>query len=152
MVSRGFGTLGKTASSISVFLYVGLGILLYRLLRPAGKILSLVAMLFNFAGGIVTLMASFRNGQAPVNPLLFFGTYCLLYGALIIRSAFLPHLLGVLNIIAGIGWFIYLLPLRAHFVTLSIEVFGFLAEAILMIWLLAKGVDEQAWNRQRSRY
>lgn len=43
------------------------------------------------------------------------------------------------------GWFVFLGPLHSHFLDISIEVFGFIAEAILMVWLLVRGVEEQKW-------
>jgi Domain of unknown function (DUF4386) len=145
LVSKGFALAGKGTNCISVSLYVVLGILLYRLFRPVSRSLSLVAALFNFAGSTVTLMAVLRDGNAPISPLLFFGMYCLLIGVLILRSDFLPHALGWLNAVAGVGWFLFLAPLQIHFLTVSIEVFGFIAELALMVWLLVKGVDEQKW-------
>jgi hypothetical protein len=145
LVSKGFALPGKVTNFISVSLYIVLGILLYRLFLRTGRILSLVAALFNFAGSAVTLMAFFGDGTAPVNPLLFFGMYCLLIGVLILRSGFLPRIIGLLNATAGIGWFVFLVPLHTHFLDVSIEVFGFIAEAILMVWLLVRGVEEQKW-------
>ena len=76
--------------------------------------------------------------------------YCLLIGILILRSAFLPRALGFLNAAAGIGWFVFLAPLHTHFLTVSIEVLGFLAEAALMLWLLVRAVDEQKWAKQAA--
>jgi hypothetical protein len=145
LVSKGFALAGKTTNSISIALYILLGILLYRLFRPVASALSLVAALFNFAGSAMTLMAFLRDGNAPVNPLLFFGMYCLSIGILILRSGFLPRALGTMNAAAGIGWFLFLLPLHVDFVAVSIEVFGFIAEAALMFWLLVRGVDERKW-------
>src|SRR5579863_724125 len=145
LVSKGLELPGKATSCFAVALYIALGILLYRLFLPAGRILSLVAALFNLAGSAVMVAAVFRDGNPPVSPLLFFGMYCLLIGVLILRSTFLPRFLGWLNAAAGIGWFVFLLPLHARFLNLSIEVVGFIAEALLMLWLLARGVNEQKW-------
>jgi hypothetical protein len=117
---------------------------------PAGSVLSLIAVLFNFAGSAMTTITIFRDGDAPVHPLVFFGMYCLLIGILILRSTFLPHALGILTAAAGIGWFVFLAPLHIHFLTVSIEVIGFTAEAALMLWLLLKGVDEQKWFEQTA--
>jgi hypothetical protein len=148
LVNKGSQVPGQVVNVISVMLYIALGILLYRLFRPAGKFLSLVTALFNFAGSAMTLITLFRHGKAPIDPLLFFGIYCLLIGTLILRSDFLPHTLGVMNVAAGIGWFVFLAPLHTHFLTVSIEVLGFIAEAALMLWLLVKGVQEQKWVRR----
>ena len=65
LVSKGFALPGQVANFISVSLYIVLGILLYRLFLRTGRILSLVAALFNFAGSAVTLMAFFVTGRHP---------------------------------------------------------------------------------------
>lgn len=150
LVSKGFVLPGKATNFVSMSLYIVLGILLYRLFRPVGNILSLVAALFNFAGSAVTLIAFLCDGKAPVNPFLFWGMYCLLIGILILRSAFLPHALGWLNAVAGIGWVVFLAPLHIHFLAVLIETFGFIAEAALMVWLLVKGVEEQKWVEEAA--
>lgn len=152
LVSKGFSISGRATNFVSVSLYVVLGVLLYRLFRPAGNTLSLTAVLFNFAGSAVTLTAILRDGKAPVNPLLFFGMYCLLIGVLILRSTFLPHALGLLNAAAGIGWFVFLAPLHIHLLTVTIEIYGFMAEAALMLWLLVKGVEERKWGTAITTY
>jgi hypothetical protein len=150
LVSEGLVLPGRATNFLSVLLYIVLGILLYRLFRPVGNILSLIAALFNFAGSAVTLLPYFRSGRGPVSPLLFFGMYCLLIGILILRSSFLPRVLGLLNAAAGIGWFIFLFPLHFHLLAVLIEIFGFIAEAALMLWLLVKGVEEQRWAEQAA--
>jgi hypothetical protein len=152
LVSKGFVLPGRATNFLSVLLYIVLGILLYRLFQPVSGILSLVAALFNFAGSAMTLVAFFRGGKVPVNPLLFFGMYCLLIGILILRSVFLPHVLGLLNAAAGIGWFVFLVPLHIHLLTVAIEIFGFIAEAALMLWLLVKGVEEQGWVAESTAH
>jgi hypothetical protein len=150
LVSKGFALPGRVTNFVSVLLYVALGILLYRLFRPVSGLLSLVAVLCNFAGSAVTMLAFLHERKTSISPLLFFGMYCFLIGILILRSAFLPRPLGVLNIAAGIGWFIFLAPLHIHMLTVAIEVLGFIAEAALMVWLVAKGVNEQQWVENRT--
>jgi Domain of unknown function (DUF4386) len=150
LVSKGFTLPGRITNFVSVLLYVALGILLYRLFRPVSGLLSVVAALCNFAGSGITMLAFFHEGKTPISPLLFFGMYCFLIGVLILRSTFLPDALGFLNIAAGIGWFIFLAPLHIHLLTVAIEVLGFIAEAALMVWLVAKGVNEEQWAESRA--
>jgi ABC-type antimicrobial peptide transport system permease subunit len=150
LVSKHAALPGKTINFISVALYILLGILFGRLFWPSGKILSCIAVLFNFAGGAMTLLALQSGNDAPANPLLFFGVYCLLLGVLILRSTFLPSVLGLLLLAAGIGWLVFLGPWHTRFLVISIEVLGFLSEAALMLWLLCAGVNELRWVDQAS--
>ena len=50
------------------------------------------------------------NARAYDIYLVFFGLWCVLIGYLIFRSIFLPRILGVLLIIDGVGWMLYLFP------------------------------------------
>ena len=67
----------------------------------------------------------------------------LVIGFLIYRCGFLPRILGVLMLLAGAGWLVFLSPL-AHYVSAPVEVLGILAELLLMLWLLVRGVDRCA--------
>jgi hypothetical protein len=82
--------------------------------------------------------------------LIFFGFYCLLLGYLIFRSDFLPRILGVLMAFAGLGWLAFLSPHLVISLSPYIQILGVLAEASLMLWLLAKGVNVQRWQQQAS--
>ena len=50
------------------------------------------------------------NARAYDIYLVFFGLWCVLIGFLIFRSIFLPRILGVLLMIDGVGWMLYLFP------------------------------------------
>ena len=80
--------------------------------------------------------------------LVFFAFYDVLLGLLIFRSGFLPRLLGVLMILAGVGWLSALYPPLATRLSPYIQVFGFLAEVALMIWLIAAGVNVARWQER----
>lgn len=90
------------------------------------------------------------NDQAFNISLLFFGTYCILIGYLIFRSTFLPRILGVLMMLAGLGWLAFLAPPVANHLSVYIEGLGILAEGLLMLWLLVFGVNPQRWKEQAS--
>jgi hypothetical protein len=90
------------------------------------------------------------NAQTSYIYLFFFGLFNLLIGYLIFRSTFLPRILGGLMALSGVGWLTFLSPPLANDVLPYIEVLGILAEALLMLWLLVKGVNEQRWQERAS--
>jgi hypothetical protein len=90
------------------------------------------------------------NVQANYIAVVFFGLFDVVIGYLILRSTFLPRILGALMVIAGLGWLAFLSPPLANHLLIFIEVPGFLAEAALMLWLLVIGVNVQRWTEQAS--
>ena len=82
--------------------------------------------------------------------LVFFAVYCLLIGCLILGATFLPRFLGVLMVLAGLGWLTFLYAPLAHHLSPYIEVLGIVAEASLMFWLLVMGVKAERWQEQAS--
>jgi len=90
------------------------------------------------------------NDRGAAIALVFFGFYALLTGYLILRSTFLPRILGVLSVLGGLGWLSFLyLPLGYRLFP-YIAVPGILGAASLMLWLLVFGVNEQRWKEQAS--
>jgi hypothetical protein len=53
-------------------------------------------------------LAPFISPPFRINGLVFFGFYCPLIGYLIFRSIFLPRILGVLMMFAGLGWLTFM--------------------------------------------
>jgi hypothetical protein len=97
----------------------------------------------------LALMFLKLHSQAFNIGLVFFAFYCLLIGYLILRSDFLPRILGVLMVLAGLGWLTFLSPPLANYLSRYIQVFGFLAEVSLMLWLLVMGVDARPQASRR---
>lgn len=90
------------------------------------------------------------NDRGAAMALVFFGFYALLTGYLIIRSTFLPRILGVLGIFGGVGWLSFLyLPLGYRLFP-YIAALGLLGAVLLVLWLLVFGVNEQRWKEQAS--
>jgi hypothetical protein len=81
---------------------------------------------------------------------VFFGVYCVLIGCLILKSTFLPRILGALMALAGLGWLTFLSPPFANRLSPYNLVLGFVAELLLMLWLLVMGVNVQRWQEQAS--
>ena len=141
---------GNVTNLIATAFYVILTLLFYGMFRPVNRILSLIAALFSLAGCVVMTLGQFHIAPSSMSPMLFFGPYCLLIGYLILRSTFLPRILGVFMALAGLGWLGFLSPTVAHSLTLYIEVLGIFAEASLMLWLIVMGVNVQRWKEQSS--
>src|SRR5438067_13116791 len=88
------------------------------------------------------------NDRGAGIALAFFGFYALLTGYLIIRSTFLPRVLGVLSVVAGLGWLTFLYPPLGYRLFPYVAPFGLLGAAALILWLLVFGVNEQRWKEE----
>jgi hypothetical protein len=149
MVSRGLAVSGNATNIISTLFYVVVTLLFYGLFKPVSNFVSLLAALLSLAG-CVFMSLGLIHINSPISPLLFFGPFCLLIGYLTLKSSFLPRVLGVLMVFAGLGWLAYLIPALPHFLSLAIMVLGFLAELSLCLWLLVMGVNVERWKQQAS--
>jgi Domain of unknown function (DUF4386) len=140
----------NAANVVANIFYFALTLLFYRLFKPVSPSVSLCAALFGIAGCIIATLGLFQLAPASLSPLLFFGSYCLLICYLISKSVFMPRFLGMLMTLAGIGWLVFLLPLP-NYLSMSIEILGILAEGLLMLWLVVKGVNVQQQKEQTGR-
>lgn len=169
---------GFAVGLISIGLYIALTARLYELFRVVDRNLSLLGAFFSLAGCTIQAFSSilqlvplmleqsdlraFSNEQlraltqmiamlqrSAINlGFVFFGMYCLLIGYLIIRSMFLPRVLGALLALAGLGWLTFLVPPLAAALSPYIQASGVLAEALFMLWLLVFGVNMQRWTEE----
>jgi hypothetical protein len=77
-----------------------------------------------------------------------FAVWVVLLGVLIHRSGYLPKLLGVLMMVAGVGYVVdFLLFALVPDLDWQIAGLAFLAEAVFPFWLLIRGVDLEGWQR-----
>lgn len=142
------GRLGLAAVLIPISCSAAVTLLLYCILKPVNRSLSLLAMFFNLVGlGFEAFNFHYRG--IPIG-MMFHGLYCLLAGYLIFKSTFLPRILGALMAFAGLVWLIYLLPSFAKYLSPYDTAFGLLAEALPMLWLLVMGVNVQRWRNMTS--
>ncbi len=73
--------------------------------------------------------------------LIIFGLHLLLIGCLAFRSGYIPKLLGVLIVIAGLGYLADNVgPLLSANYTVTVSTFTFVGEVLLLFWLLWKAV------------
>lgn len=151
MTDRGLTGSGHAVSLIATLLYIVLTLLLYYLLKPVNGSLCVIAAVISLAGCTNDLLRRFNLVTFRINSLALFGPFDVLIGYLIVRSTFLPRFLGTLMVCAGFGWLFFLSLPPAHSLVISIEALGFVAEALLMLWLLVKGVNGQRWDEQASQ-
>ena len=132
------GKFGIAAVVIPVLCYLGVTLLLYLLFKPVNKNISLLAVCLQV---VALALEAFQWQPRGVSVgMVFHGLYCLAIGYLILRSTFLPRILGALMALAGLVWLIYLSPPLANFVSPYNTVVGLVGEASPMLWLLVMGV------------
>jgi hypothetical protein len=90
------------------------------------------------------------NSYAFDVDLVFFGLWCTLTGYLIVRSIFLPRILGALLMIDGLSWMIYIYPPLAYHLFPFIATASARAELPLQLWLIVFGVNNQRWKEQAN--
>lgn len=90
------------------------------------------------------------NAYAFDIDLMFFGLWCALSGYLMLKSTFLPRILGVLLAIDGLGWMMFVVPPFASSIFPLIAAASALAEIPLQLWLVTVGVNAQRWKEQAA--
>lgn len=186
MASAGLFRLGIGTELVLLLTEIVLSVLLYVLLKPVNKTLSLVAAASRLAmttihGAnllthfIVVLLLSgagyltvFQPDQLQALGMVFLNAYdfgftigivflflhALILGYLIFRSGYFPKILGVLFVIASVGYLIdsFSNVLIANYKTgpvyLALPIA--IAEIAFPLWLLIKGVNVEQWQKRVS--
>lgn len=134
------------ANLIATLCYIAVTLLFYGMFKPVSRSISSLAAAVSLVGCAISALGAFHLVPSRINPLVFFGFYCLLIGYLIFRSTFLPRSLGLLMAFGGIGWLTFLSPsLASHLFPYNMAP-GLLGEGSLTLWLLVAGVNVQRWN------
>lgn len=143
----------NAASLAATACYIAVTLLFYFIFKPVDRSLSLIAAIFSLVGCILGALGVFHLIPPPirsVNPLVLFGCYCVLIGYLILRSSFLPRILGVLMAFGGLGWLTFVSPDLANYLSPFNLAPGIIGEGALTVWLLAAGVNAQRWKEQAA--
>lgn len=82
--------------------------------------------------------------------LIFFAFVCLIEGYLIFKSGYFPKAIGVLMAIAGLCYLTnsFALLLAPKLSSLALVAPCFIAELLLTLWLIFKGVNLAAWKQK----
>ncbi len=107
-------------------------------------------------GAVLATLAIRAHSHGYTLALLIVGAAFLVHGLLIVRSTFLPKVLGVLIQIAGMGYLLngftlFVAPTFAGQVFLVIMLPVLVGETSLSLWLLVKGVNAERWHLVSSR-
>lgn len=86
------------------------------------------------------------NDRGAAMGVAFFGVSGVLNAYLIFRSTFLPRALGILCMLASVGWLRFFFPPLRYPSFTVIAVFALLAAAVQIFWLCVYGVDAERWN------
>ena len=80
----------------------------------------------------------------------FFSFWVILLGYLVFKSGFLQRILGILLMLGGLCYTVLavLFFLFPNFDATIFGLFAFIGEAIFYLWLLIKGVNIEAWEKQ----
>jgi hypothetical protein len=167
----------KTATPLRIVVTlacdVGVALLLYKLLQPVNRVLSFLAAVFRLVYvlvmsvtalnyfGVTHWLQPSRSADAFDAgygwALVPFGAHCAIVGWLIGRSRFLPRVIGLLMMLAGAAYLMFLAPeLASRLFFPWLAIFGVAGEGSLTLWLLIMAVKpnrsaDADSQRQRQR-
>ena len=78
---------------------------------------------------------------------IFFGLWLLPMGYLVFKSGFIPKIVGVLLVIAGVGYVVQSFAIFLGY-NVNIILFTGLGELVFLLWLLIKGVNVEQWKKR----
>jgi hypothetical protein len=91
------------------------------------------------------------NDTGAATAMAFFGFSTFLNGYLIFKSTFLPRWLGVMGMIAGLCWLLFLYPPLGRAAFGVTALYGLLDSVAIILWLTIRGVDEEKWRQQAGQ-
>jgi len=149
-VSRDLALLAVFLNVVSIAIEGAVAMSLIEALFPLGNAHYLEA----FTPGQLQALASLAIRSHAYGfgaSLIFFGCFCLVIGALISRSGYIPRLIGVLMQIAGSCYLInsfalLVAPGVANRIFPAILLPALVGESSLCLWLIVRGVDADKWR------
>lgn len=175
--------LAIAATLLSAIAYTAVVALLYALFQPVNRTLALVSGFIGLAGcavsatflvnslGVLALLDGAPAADAQTQVLVahamrlgalgntlglvFFGFYCVTLSLLVFGATFLPRILGVFLLFAGIGWLVgnlgaIVAPGVIGSLSSQLIPISGLGEFIFTLWLLAMGVNSEKWRAQAA--
>jgi hypothetical protein len=80
---------------------------------------------------------------------IFFGLWLFPMGYLVFKSGFLPKVIGLLLLVAGVGYVVdFTLFFLVPEITIKVSEFTFVGEVLLLLWLLIMGVNVPQWEKR----
>jgi hypothetical protein len=84
---------------------------------------------------------------------VFFGFHCSVLGYLLFKSGYFPRILGVLMVVAALGYLTesfgnFVLPKYEEIFAVVVVVLAVIGEIPFMLWLLIKGVNVEQWKKR----
>jgi hypothetical protein len=92
------------------------------------------------------------NEMGAAIAVVFFGFSTMILGWLMIRSTYIPRVLGWFALVGGIGWLAFLWPPLGYRLNLYIGAIGIVGSLATIVWLIAFGVDETRWKEMTAGY
>jgi hypothetical protein len=90
------------------------------------------------------------NNQGAAIGIIFFGFDGLIRGYLVFKSEFLPRTLGVLSMVAGLGWLTFLWPPLGSQAFVGVALFAIAGVIATTGWLFFRGVDDVKWRARAA--
>lgn len=169
LAHESFFRLAFAGDLLVVVIYIVFTTLMYDLMKPVNRSVSLLAAFFSLVGCAIQAFACLfeltplvdqLQSQAYLSlklyshtygiSLVLFGFYNLVIGYLVFKSAFLPRVLGVLMAISCLIGLPFLWPSFGakyfrYFLALDV------GELLLVLWLLVMGVNAERWWAQAEK-
>jgi tellurite resistance protein TehA-like permease len=120
--------------------YAIVALLLGRLFELGNRAFSWAVAAVGLAGCALSASQSLHLVGTAINPLAVFGIYCVGLGMLVLRSAVMPRVIGLLLMLGGVSWLTFAAPAIAARLAPANMAPGAIAELVFTLWLLIFGV------------